>query len=233
MSDPLNHLVTPEIATARMALMQRLDYQFKNPDLLNEALLHPSVAPSNKNALNNQRLEFLGDRVIGLVIADALFAATDDEREGHLTRRYADCVENARLAKIARELEVGGALVVQHNTSLADKDKVLADALEALIGAIWRDGGIDAARLVIFKIWGDLIATDSSAAKDFKTQLQEYAHQHHIAMPQYSITDRSGPHHALVFTITVSCGDHQASAEASSRRGAEQKAAEMWLKEML
>ena len=143
--------------------MQRLDYQFKNPDLMNEALLHPSVAPSNKNALNNQRLEFLGDRVIGLVIADALFAATHDEREGHLTRRYADCVENARLAKIARELEIGGALVVQHNTSLADKDKVLADALEALIGAIWRDGGIDAARLVIFKIWGDLIATDSSA----------------------------------------------------------------------
>ena len=93
--------------------MQKLDYQFKNPDLLNEALLHPSVAPSNKNAQNNQRLEFLGDRVIGLVIADALFAATDDEREGHLTRRYADCVENARLAKIARELEIGGALVVQ------------------------------------------------------------------------------------------------------------------------
>lgn len=213
--------------------MQRLDYQFKNPELLTEALLHPSVAPSNKNALNNQRLEFLGDRVVGLVIADALFAATDDEREGHLTRRYADCVENARLAKIARELEVGGALVVQHNTSLADKDKVLADALEALIGAIWRDGGIDAARLVIFKIWGDLIATDSSAAKDFKTQLQEYAHQNHIAMPQYSITDRSGPDHALVFTITVSCGDHQTSAKASSRRGAEQKAAETWLKEML
>lgn len=213
--------------------MQRLDYQFKNPDLLNEALLHPSVAPSNKKAPNNQRLEFLGDRVIGLVIADALFAATSDEREGHLTRRYADCVENARLAKIARELDIGGALVVQHNTSLADKDKVLADALEALIGAIWRDGGINAARLVIFKIWGDLIATDSSAAKDFKTQLQEYAHQHHIAMPQYNITDKSGPDHALVFTITVTCGDHQASAEASSRRGAEQKAAEMWLKEML
>ena len=231
MSDPLHHLVTPEIAAARAALLERLDYQFNDPDLLNEALLHPSVVPTHKTALNNQRLEFLGDRVIGLVIADTLFSATSDEREGHLTRRYADCVENARLAKIARDLDIGGALVVQQNTTLADKDKVLADALEALIGAVWRDGGINAARRVIFRVWGELITTDSSAAKDFKTQMQEYAHQHHLAMPKYTITDRSGPDHALVFTVSVDCGGMQASAKASSRRGAEQKAAEMWLKE--
>ena len=212
--------------------MDRLGYQFTKPDLLNEALLHPSVVPTNMAALNNQRLEFLGDRVIGLVIADALFSATDDEREGHLTRRYADCVENARLAKIARDLDIGSALVVQQNTSLADKNKVLADALEALIGAIWRDGGIDAARRVIFSIWGDLIANDSSAAKDFKPHLQEFAHQHHVPMPKYTITDRTGPDHALVFTITVDCDGRTASAEASSRRAAEQKAAETWLKEM-
>ena len=233
MSDPLHHLVTPEIALARAALMDRLDYQFHDPDLLSEALLHPSVTAANMIAKNNQRLEFLGDRVIGLVIADALFSATGDEREGHLTRRYADCVENARLAKIARDLDIGSALVVQHNTNLTDKDKVLADALEALIGAIWRDGGIDVTRRVIFRIWGDLITIDSSAAKDFKTQLQEYAHQHQTAMPKYSITDRAGPDHALVFTVTVECDGRQALAKASSRRGAEQKAAEIWLKERL
>ena len=232
MSDPLNHLVTSKIKTARAALVKRIGYEFSNPALLNEALLHPSVVPTNKTAMNNQRLEFLGDRVIGLVIADALFSATDAEREGHLTRRYADCVENARLAKIARDLEIGAALLVQSNTNLSDKDKVLADALEALIGAIWRDGGIDAARRVIFSIWGDLIANESGAAKDFKTQLQEYAHQHNLAMPKYSITNRSGPDHALIFTIKVDCAGRDAEADGTSRRSAEQKAAEKWLKEI-
>ena len=230
MTDP-GYFLTPEIVAARQALMERLGYAFRQSDLLNEALTHPSIMTTEGAKVNNQRLEFLGDRVIGLVIADALFSATDDEREGHLTRRYADCVENARLAKIARDLDIGSALVVQSNTTLADKDKVLADALEAVIGAIWRDGGIDDARRVIFSIWGALITENTDATKDFKTQLQEFAHQHHLPLPKYSITDRTGPDHALVFTIMVACGDHQASAEGTSRRGAEQRAAEVWLKE--
>ena len=225
------YFLTPEIVAARQALTERLGYSFRQSDLLNEALTHPSIMTTEGAEVNNQRLEFLGDRVIGLVIADALFSATDDEREGHLTRRYADCVENARLAKIARDLDIGSALVVQAKTNLTDKDKVLADALEAVIGAIWRDGGIDAARRVIFAIWGTLIAANTAATKDFKTQLQEYAHQHHLALPKYTITDRTGPDHALVFTVLVSCGDHQASAEGTSRRSAEQGAAEAWLKE--
>ena len=159
----------------------------------------------------------------------ALYGSTDQEREGVLTRRYADCVENARLCKIARSLNIGPALLVQDNTNLNDIDKVLADALEALIGAIWRDGGMDAARRVILHIWGPLMDQNVNDVKDYKTQLQELAHKHGIAVPKYKIVDRAGPDHAPEFTIMVTCGQHDIEAKGSSKRQAEQVAAEAWL----
>ena len=222
-----------DVRIHRAKLEERLGYKFQDIALFDEALTHSSSMAGQGPQVNNQRLEFLGDRVIGLIIADTLFASTSHEREGHLTRRYADCVENARLAKISRNLGVGPALHVQANTNLADTDKVLADALEALIGAIWRDGGIDAASEVIRKIWGPLITEGSTDEKDFKTQLQEYAHQQHIEPPIYTITDRQGPDHALVFTIQVTCGGRAVSAEGASRRQAEQQAAAAWMKDIV
>ena len=221
--------LTPAIKVARNALQDKLGYAFKDKDLLAEALTHPSAIKQNQDIKHNQRLEFLGDRVIGLVIADTLFSSTNQEREGILTRRYADCVENARLGHIARDLDIGPAMVVQSNTSLQDIDKVLADALEALIGAIWRDGGMDAARPVILKIWGPLIAGNVSDVKDAKTKLQEYAHKHKISTPRYKIIERTGPDHAPLFKVMVSCGEEDATAEGSSKRLAEQAAAELWL----
>lgn len=224
--------LSKSIQQARLKLEERLGHHFNDKDLLAEALTHPSAMATQGPQVNNQRLEFLGDRVVGLVIADALFASTDQEREGHLTRRYADCVENARLAQIARDLDIGSALAVQANTSLADTDKVLADALEALIGAVWCDAGIDAARRVIFGVWGSLITEESTDAKDFKTQLQEHAHRVHISTPKYTIIDRTGPDHAPIFTIKVACGGRDASAEGTSRRLAEQNAAAAWLEDL-
>ena len=223
--------MTPDITSAREELQKKLGYQFQNTELLAEALTHPSAITQNQNIKHNQRLEFLGDRVIGLVIADTLFSSTDQEREGILTRRYADCVENARLSQIARDLNIGPAMLVQSNSALNDIDKVLADALEALIGAVWRDSGMDSARRVILKIWGPLIDGKISDVKDAKTQLQEYAHKHKIAIPRYKVADRSGPDHAPIFKVNVICGEHDATAEGSSKRLAEQAAAEMWLRD--
>jgi len=212
--------------------MERLSYQFKNEALLDEALTHPSFMPTATDISNNQRLEFLGDRVIGLVIADALFTAMGSEREGQLTRRYADCVENSRLARIARDLDIGKFLKTQPNTSLSETDKVLADALEAVIGAIWRDGGMDAARRVITSIWGDMILGEATVAKDNKTRLQEYALDHKLGLPKYTIVDRKGPDHEPTFTVSVALDGEVVVATGMSKRGAEQKAAALMLEKI-
>jgi ribonuclease-3 len=221
--------LSADIITARAQLQDRIGYHFDDEDLLTEALTHPSILKQEKSLKHNQRLEFLGDRVIGLVIADILFSSTDQEREGVLTRRYARHVENARLGVIARDLQLGPALLVQSNTTLSDTDSVLADALEALIGAIWRDGGMDAARRVILAIWGTLRDDDITAIENFKTDLQEHAHRHKLNPPEYEIIDRHGPEHALEFTVCVSCGGDDATATGTSKRQAEQAAAEAWL----
>jgi len=213
-------------------LMERLGYRFGNTALLIEALTHPSFMSGNGDTANNQRLEFLGDRVIGLVIADALFTAMAAEREGQLTRRYADCVENSRLARIARDLEIGRFLKVQPNTSLSETDKVLADALEAVIGAIWRDGGMDAARRVISSIWGEKITGEATVAKDNKTRLQEYALDRKMGLPKYAIIDRTGPDHEPLFTVSVRLGEEEITATGMSKRSAEQHAAALMLEKI-
>lgn len=226
-------MTDPEtINAARAALLQRLGYQFQDSRLLDEALTHPSLATLDKGHRHNQRLEFLGDRVIGLVIADRLYAITRNQREGQLTRRYAECVENAALARIARDLGVGPALRVQPETNLADTDKVLADALEALMGAIWRDGGMEAVQPVILSIWDNLIVGTAEARKDSKSQLQEYALKHKLGLPEYTIADRQGPSHAPEFTIRLCLDGRVLEAKGTSKRQAEQKAAALMLEEL-
>ena len=161
-----------ELREARNRLLERSGYEYKDQGLLEEALSHPSINAENRGRVNNQRLEFLGDRVIGLIMADALFGSISEEREGSLTRRYADCVENSRLAEIARNLDLAPALETMPNTAEAKTDKVLADALEALMGAIWRDGGVEA----VPRHNGDLersLNEGTSKVKDSKSQLQD------------------------------------------------------------
>lgn len=218
-----------DVAHARKKLLEELGYRFTDQSLFDEALIHPSMTESGAGQMNNQRLEFLGDRVIGLVIADTLFGATDQEREGHLTRRYAACVNNAQLAELARKLNLGEALLTPPKNNLNDSDKVLADALEALIGAVWRDGGMQAVRPLILKIWADLLNASQDDVKDHKTQLQEHAHRLKIPLPEYTIIEQSGSDHAPLFKIRLSCAGRDVEATGPSHRLAEQNAAALWL----
>ena len=128
------------IAAARLQLQKRLDYQFKDARLLDEAMTHASIDAD----INNQRLEFLGDRVINLIIADAVFAHAGDAREGILMRLYVDCIDNTALATLARDYQLDTTLWAAKGIDFAQNHKVLADALEALLGAIWLDGGLEA-----------------------------------------------------------------------------------------
>jgi ribonuclease-3 len=232
LTDRVTSSLSDPIRVARKGLEERLGYHFNDHNLYDEALTHPSVMLSYGPQVNNQRLEFLGDRVIGLLIADALFSATNHEREGYLTRRHADCVSNIRLAQLARNLDIGAVLSVE--ASFADNDNVLADALEALIGAVWRDGGIDAARRVVTKIWGAMGEDKKNVkdVKDSKTQLQEHAHRLKIPPPEYTIIERDGLDHAPVFTVNVHCAGRDVQATGKSRRMAEQNAAAAWLKDL-
>ncbi|MDG2467278.1 MAG: ribonuclease III [Alphaproteobacteria bacterium] len=224
------------ILIAQKALEDQIDYHFNDNTLLVEAMTHPSItgaagalSDKSSNSVNNQRLEFLGDRVINLIIADTIFTQVADEREGVLTRLYHDCVDNVMMTEQARALSLGDALLVQENTGLATNDKVLADALEALIGAIWRDGGYDEARRVVLSIWQDKLANSHEVEKDAKSLLQEYGLKHFAHLPEYAVTDRKGPDHQPEFTVTVTLDQYSAEAKGGSRRLAEQHAAHAWL----
>lgn len=223
------------IIAAHKALEDKINYQFIDKALLIEAMTHPSILAGKTNKTspgsNNQRLEFLGDRVINLIIADAIFTQMINEREGVLTRLYHDCVDNVTMAELARQLSLGNALLVQENTDLANTDKVLADALEALIGAIWRDGGYSEASRVVLSIWQKKLTSGFKVEKDAKSRLQEYALKHFAVLPEYEVIHITGPSHQPEFTVAVNLDDLSSDAIGSSRRQAEQNAADAWLNE--
>ena len=216
---------------ARKALLDRLGYEFKDAGLLDEALTHSSLENLEPGRRHNQRLEFLGDRVIGLVVADGLFGMLEGDREGVLTDRYHECVRNPTLAEAARALGIGPALEVQPGTELADNDSVLADALEAVLGAVWRDGGIEAARPVVLRALGPVMEA-GAGGKDAKSRLQEHALGLGPDLPEYELVSRSGPDHAPEFTVAVRLGERRAEAAGASKREAEQKAAAILLAEL-
>ena len=221
----------PSRKAAREALLDRLGYRFKDEGLLEEALTHSSLENLKPGRRHNQRLEFLGDRVLGLVVADSLFGALAGEREGSLTDRYHECVSNRTLARQARAIGLGEALETQPGTSLADTDNVLADALEAVIGAVWRDGGMEAVRPVLLNLWGGIIE-GGGGGKDGKSRLQEYALERKLGYPDYALVDQRGPDHAPEFRVAVRLGGHEAEATGASKQQAEQKAAAILLKEL-
>jgi ribonuclease III len=218
---------TPAEAAATGAatekLERRIGHAFADPDLLAEALTHPSVLPprrhgrSTKRARraggrrNYERLEFLGDRVLGLVVADLLWRQYAAEPEGDLTRRLAQLVRRDTLAEIA------GA---------AKKPGILADACEALIAAIYLDGGFAAAFAFVERFWTPLIAAMHAPPRDPKTLLQEWAQGRGLGLPNYRLAATDGPDHARHFTVAVSvAGQQEAAASASSKRAAETAAA--------
>jgi len=205
----------------------RLGHHFATPDLLLRAVTHASIVSATRP--DNQRLEFLGDRVLGLVMAEALLAADPEAREGQLAPRFNALVRKEACADVAREIGLGEVLKLGRSEMLTGgrrKEALLGDAMEAVIAAVFQDAGFDAARKLVRRLWADRIAAVEPDARDAKTSLQEWAQARAMPPPVYVETGRSGPDHAPVFTVRVTLADGQSTdATAASKRAAEQAAA--------
>jgi ribonuclease-3 len=207
------------------ALHHNIGYRFRDESLFLLALSHPSLGKHT----SNQRLEFLGDAVLGLVISELLYGLFPIEQEGELARRHAALVRGETLTEIANELSLGDALNLSASEAHSGGRNAasnLEDALEALIGAIYLDGGLNAAKEFIMSHWQTRATTLSSPPKDAKTALQEWAQARGLPVPNYSVTAQTGPAHAPEFTIQVTVKGHTpVEAAAASKRTAEQLAA--------
>ncbi len=202
-----------------------LDYTFEDPGLLRQALTHGSVSTGRTSSY--ERLEFLGDRVLGLVIADMLLEAFPDENEGALAKRLAALVSAATLADVAGEIGLGEHIRARGNDSdLAGASGRLADVCEAVIAALYLDGGLSVAREFIARYWLQRLKNTTHPPTDPKTLLQEWAQARGYDLPNYIETKRAGPDHAPSFTISVQVGEMPpAIGKGASKRAAEKSAA--------
>lgn len=207
-------------------LQKRIGYSFRDVSLLEAALTHASL---QKDTGDNERLEFLGDRVLGLVLADLLYRVHMDENEGDLARRHAALVRQEALATVAQNLNLAADLRAAAGTAVQPA-AVMADAAEALIGAIYLDGGFAAAEKFITLQWQDLLAKQPLPPEDPKTALQEWAQKNGRPLPVYTILSRSGADHTPIFTVEVKVeGLGSAEAVAANKRAAEKDAAALLL----
>jgi ribonuclease-3 len=206
----------------------RIGHDFRDPALLIEALTHPSMGGAH-----NQRLEFLGDRVLGLVIAEALIAQDPKAAEGDLAPRLNTLVRKETCAEVAQAVDLGAALRLGRSEMLSGgrrKVALLGDAMEAVIAAVYRDAGLETARSLILRLWGPRIAEAREQGLDAKTALQEWAQARRLAPPVYVDLGRDGPDHAPVFSVEARLADGRGAAgQAPSKRAAQQKAAEALL----
>ena len=205
----------------------RLGHDFARPELITRALTHSSL--SSPTRPDNQRLEFLGDRVLGLVMAEAVLAQDPEAREGQLAPRFNALVRKETCADVAREIDLGTVLRLgksEMSTGGRRKTALLGDAMEAVIAAVYMDGGFEAARAVILRLWGPRVAGVAEDARDAKTALQEWAQARGMAPPVYAELSRIGPDHAPVFRVEARLSDGTAvEAEGRVKRQAEQAAA--------
>lgn len=209
------------------AFSARIGHRFARPELLVQALTHPSFSAPGRP--DNQRLEFLGDRVLGLVMAEALLAADPGASEGLLAPRFNALVRREACADVARAIDLGAVLRLGRSEMLSGgrrKQALLADAMEAVIAAIYLDAGFEAARASVLRLWGGRISQVKADARDAKTALQEWAQARGLAPPAYDEISREGPDHAPVFTIAARLETGpEARAQATAKRQAEQAAA--------
>jgi ribonuclease III len=216
------------------AFCDRLGYRFSDDDLLRRALTHSSL--SSPTRPDNQRLEFLGDRVLGLVMAETLLAQDEGAREGQLAPRFNALVRKETCADVAREIDLGEVLRLGKSemaTGGRRKQALLGDAMEAVIAAVYLDGGFGAARALVLRLWGDRVSAVEEDARDAKTALQEWAQARGQVPPSYVEVGRTGPDHAPVFTVEARMADGTAArAEAKVKRQAEQAAARMLLRRL-
>jgi ribonuclease III len=215
------------LAAEVLAFSDRLGHRFANPELLLRALTHGSVSSATR--ADNQRLEFLGDRVLGLVMAEALLLADRGATEGQIAPRYNRLVRRETCAEVARQIDLGAVIKIGRSEMLSGgrrKEALLADAMEAVIAAIYLDAGWETARQRVLALWGDRITGVEADARDAKTALQEWAQARGDPPPAYVEIARSGPDHAPSFTIEVRLASGTAAqATAGSKRHAEQMAA--------
>jgi ribonuclease-3 len=220
-------------AGAAKVIEARLGHRFADRALLSEALTHSSATGRGRARRSNERLEFLGDRVLGLVIADLLIARYPDEGEGDLSRRHAALVRREALAEVAGGLGAGQWLVLGRSEEDAGgraNPALLANVVEALIGALYRDSGLMVAERFIRQHWLVLVESMAAPPRDAKTALQEWAQSRGLGLPIYQVAAVAGPAHAPRFDVSVSLADFAPGrAVAGSKRAAEQAAAEQLL----
>ena len=223
----------PERPDILAALEERLGYLFRDRLLLVEALTHRSALneAAGRDARDYERLEFLGDAVLGLLVASLLLERFPDKREGELSRLRASLVGEENLARLARSLELGKFVVMgkgERRTGGADRTSILADVFESLLAALYLDGGADEAGRFVERLFSpllDTLATDT-VGRDYKTTLQELAQARFGAVPRYELTGVSGPPHDQRFAIAVLLGgDVLGTGEGGSKKEAAQRAA--------
>jgi ribonuclease-3 len=218
-----------ERAQSRRDLEARIGYSFSEPVLLESALTHISALSGKTRSASYQRLEFLGDHVLGLVVSDMLYRAFPKAEEGELSRRLADLVRQETCADIARAIDLGAAIklgVSEANAGGQRRGAILADACEALIGAVFVDGGYPAAAAMVERLWRERMLKLVRPLRDSKTLLQEWAQGRGLPTPSYREIERSGPHHDPLFRVVVELPDiAPAEGQGRSKRAAEQAAA--------
>ena len=206
-----------------------LGHQFANPELLEEALCHPSLDHRRQGGRDYQRLEFLGARVLGLIISTALYKDDAQADEGALAVRFNNLVRRATVARVAKLVGLDAHMRLgksEDRQGGRDKPAILADVCEAVIGALYLDGGLPSAEAFVLKYWADFMASTSEATKDPKTQLQELLQGRAGKPPLYRVVGQEGPDHAPVFKVEVLADGHDpAEGQGGSRQEAEKVAA--------
>ena len=214
------------------ALQPVLGHEFEHTVYIERALTHASMHQTT-NGLDYERLEFLGDRVVNLIIADLLFHEFQDEREGELAKRHSALVRTETLAKIAVELSLGDYVQLsdaERRAGGAENNNILADLTEAVTAAIYLDGGYAAAEKFLKRAFGDRLQKMAEPPRDPKTTLQEWTQAEGLGLPVYEIAEQSGPDHAPDFTVRMIVSGHDAvEATSNSKKRAEKEAARAFL----
>lgn len=221
-------------------LQASLGHEFRRPMLLQDALRHSSYVHENPDdpGLSNERLEFLGDAVLELCITRLLYTRFPDAQEGQLSKARAWLVNERALAGLARDLDLGPLLLLGRGEELQggrEKPSILADAVEALLAAVYLDAGLEAVDQVIRSLWGGRLdeAYERAASKDYKTRVQELVQEKLKKTPRYQVLDATGPDHAKTFQVALVVGGEKlAQGSGHSKKEAEQRAAAKALAEM-
>ncbi|WP_010297336.1 ribonuclease III [Candidatus Odyssella thessalonicensis] len=204
----------------------KLKFTFKDPSLFDKAITHPSFRRRKVNDF--ERLEFLGDRVLGIIVAEMLYKAFPLEKEGDLAKRQAVLISRDVCQEIAYEIELHEDIKVV-GTGLDGNSAVLSDAMEALIGAMFLDQGLEVTRQHILPLWEKRLAITQAPPKDHKSLLQEWTQSRGLGIPAYELVNQTGPAHAPEFEILLKVDDHSVKARGKSRKLAEQEAAKQML----